>query len=159
MHHIRKMTTMDLPAVEALDPHDPATRWEAADYQAVLDCAGGAVWVAESQGRLVACLAFLVVARHPQPSHIDLLNVAVDPALRRRGLATALLQRLAQEWPSRLQATVPESNLPAQLLLRAGGYRAVRVLRGYFGVEDGYLLQREGCAQACEPLSEAAAGL
>jgi ribosomal protein S18 acetylase RimI-like enzyme len=41
-----------------------------------------------------------------------------------------------------VRATVPETNLPAQLLLRDAGFRALSVVRGYFGTEDGYLMER-----------------
>ena len=35
---------------------------------------------------------------------------------------------------------LPESNLAVQLFLRNAPYRAVRVLRGYYGDEDGYFM-------------------
>jgi ribosomal protein S18 acetylase RimI-like enzyme len=40
-----------------------------------------------------------------------------------------------------IRATVPASNLPAQLLLRDSGYEAVAIRRGYCGNEDGYLME------------------
>jgi ribosomal-protein-alanine N-acetyltransferase len=148
------MRLQDVPHVAALDPLDPATRWEPEDYLAVLSTPGGEVWLAEAHGRVVASLALVVT---PEPRHVELLNVAVAPLWRRRGLGRALLEHLARDRPGLIQATVPESNLPAQLLLRVAGYRAVRVLRGYFGTEDGYLLELPGPVRLYEPPAVAAA--
>src|SRR5262249_48242285 len=80
-----------------------------------------------------------------QPLNLVLLHLVVHPDWRRRGVGLSLLGRLTKKLrhlEDRVQTTVPENNLPAQLLLRAAGYKAVRVLRGYFGEEDGYLMER-----------------
>jgi GNAT superfamily N-acetyltransferase len=77
---------------------------------------------------------------------IELLHILVHPDWRRRGVARALLERFAPElpWsgPCRVEAAVPERDLPAQLLLRSSGFRAVKILRGRGGEEDSYLMQR-----------------
>jgi hypothetical protein len=53
-----------------------------------------------------------------------------------------MLAKLGEKHAPLIRATVPESNLPVQLLLRDAGYKAVRVCRGHFDGEDGYLMER-----------------
>ena len=52
-----------------------------------------------------------------------------------------LLEELRRSWPHS-PVVVPESHLRVQLFLRDAQYRAVRVLRGYYENEDGYLMFR-----------------
>jgi ribosomal protein S18 acetylase RimI-like enzyme len=57
----------------------------------------------------------------------------------------ALLKKLEpflRQPADHIEAAVPETNLSAQLLLRSAGYRALRVLRGYYETEDAYLMER-----------------
>ncbi len=125
-------------------------------------------WVAEAGEKLVGFVACRVVhgrqraavirARRrvapeavgrgdlPQrPLRFELLHIAVAPEYQRGGVGRALMTRfedcltLPQD---RIRATVPESNLPTQLFLRALGYKAVRVLRGHCGAEDAYAMER-----------------
>jgi len=69
----------------------------------------------------------------------DLVSVAVDPAFRQAGAASALLastlRRLKRRGVTRLHLVVRVTNQPAQALYEKYGFRRVRVLRGYY--EDG----------------------
>jgi ribosomal protein S18 acetylase RimI-like enzyme len=72
-------------------------------------------------------------------------NIAVLPEWHRQGIGRALLEEIHQAFRQSgddIQATVPETNLPVQLFLRDAGYKAVRVVPGCFGSEDGYVMQR-----------------
>jgi ribosomal protein S18 acetylase RimI-like enzyme len=164
---LRRIFMRDLPSIIEIE-QQPTMRWPLRDLRAVLQSSNAAGWVAEVNGRVVGFLIYVVglqpdknsedpagnfrgrldSASRPhtgQPLHITLLNMAVAPVWQRTGLGRALLAKLSQalQHPrDRIQTTVPESNLGAQLLLRAGGYKAVRVLRGFFDSEDGYLLER-----------------
>lgn len=75
-----------------------------------------------------------------------LLNFAVAPDSRRKGLGTALLKNL-EEYARKqtlieIYFEVRESNLPAQMLYKKLGYEAVEILRGHYGDDDGYLMRK-----------------
>jgi len=79
------------------------------------------------------------------PLTLDLLGIVVAPEWQRRGIGESLLATLTEllrRREDRIRAVAPEGNLPVQLLLREAGFRAIRVLRDYFGDEDGYLMER-----------------
>jgi ribosomal protein S18 acetylase RimI-like enzyme len=94
------------------------------------------------------------------PRHVDLLHIAVLPEWHRQGIGRALLEEIHEAfWQSGddIQATVPETNLPAQLFLRNAGYKTVRVVPGCFGSEDGYVMHGTNTAEP-EKTTNAVAG-
>lgn len=102
-------------------------------------------WVAEVDEQVVGFVMCRVRPSHGGPARrFELKHLVVASAWRRRGIASRLLRRFDDRLRpgDRVRAVVPESNLTAQLFLRAAGFRALRVLRGRFGDEDGYLLVR-----------------
>ena len=128
---------------------------------ALLEGTGAAV--AETQQRLVG-YALYKATPSPAPARLgqivrvlrrcwpwtgagsgaELLRVAVHSAWRRQGIGRALLQEVHRAVGlrgDRIRATVPESNLPVQLFLRDGGYKAIRILPGHYDTEDGYLME------------------
>jgi ribosomal protein S18 acetylase RimI-like enzyme len=165
---LRRILLRDLPCLGQIEQTPPALRWTAQDWRTILQSPNTAGWVADVGGRVVGYLIYVVrlqssaedeevvrkPRRHPhwaqsdqarQPLHITILNLAVSPDWQRCGLGRMLVERIGQglqHSQDRIQATVPESNLPVQLLLRDAGYLAVRVLRGYFDDEDAYLMER-----------------
>jgi len=92
-----------------------------------------------------AVLGFYVLESGRHRVHV--LNLAVDPAFRRRGLGTFILGEIDEfavaEERRWVELEVRESNLAAQLLYRKAGYRAIEILRKYYGEEDGYLMRHE----------------
>ncbi len=75
-----------------------------------------------------------------------LLNIAVAPEWRRKGLATAAIDDLEnyarQKTLVEIYFEVRESNLPAQMLYKKLGYSAVDILRGHYGNDDGYRMRK-----------------
>ena len=69
----------------------------------------------------------------------ELVSVAVNPAARQAGAASALLEstlrRLRRRGVGRLHLVVRVTNRPAQAFYEKYGFRRVRVVRGYY--EDG----------------------
>jgi [ribosomal protein S18]-alanine N-acetyltransferase len=80
-------------------------------------------------------------------TEIALLDLAVDPAFRRRGVGRQLIDqlkwRLSPIRRRRVVLAVRETGLAAQLFLRRQGFRAVAVERGRFADtgEDGYVME------------------
>ena len=134
---IRLMFHRDLRDVLAIERRKPGLGWKRADFRPVFHAHDTDGWVAEMEGRIVGHLVFRC-----GPDGVTLLNLAVAPYWRRQGIARAMLAKLGEKPAPLIRATVPESNLPVQLLLRDAGYKAVRVCRGHFNGEDGYLMER-----------------
>lgn len=79
----------------------------------------------------------------------DILNVAVLPAARRRGIAealmTALESRLSERGAERITLEVRASNAPAIALYRKLGYVQVGLRKNYYEKprEDALILQKQ----------------
>jgi ribosomal-protein-alanine N-acetyltransferase len=118
---IRKAVSADLARLEGIERlsfADPS--WKAADFLRY-DCT-----VAEIEGQV----AGFIVSRSVHLER-EILNLAVAPEWRRRGIATALLDHhLAQGGTHFLE--VRESNLGAQALYRRFGFREVGRRLGYY---------------------------
>jgi ribosomal protein S18 acetylase RimI-like enzyme len=93
--------------------------------------------------RLTEFVLWLLGRRRKGPLRVELLDLAVAPGPSRIEVERALLGRLVEElhrsW-GRALLVVPESSVTAQLFLRHARYRAIRVLHGYYGNEDGYVM-------------------
>lgn len=85
------------------------------------------------------------IERFPKRGQYDLIHIAIDPDLRRRGLGTILIQDFLRKAKNthreKVLTVVQESNLPALLFLKANGFVAKKVLREHFGSEDGILMR------------------
>lgn len=76
----------------------------------------------------------------------DIVNLAVSPACRRKGLARALIQRFFADFPA-VEATyleVRRSNTGAQALYRSLGFERYSVRKNYYEkpAEDAILMWR-----------------
>ncbi len=75
---------------------------------------------------------------------LHIMNFAVDPANRRHRvgeqMVSKLLSKLSSHRRDRIALEVREGNLPAQMFFHSQGFRAVRVLRGFYedSGEDAY---------------------
>jgi ribosomal-protein-alanine N-acetyltransferase len=80
-------------------------------------------------------------------SEIAVLNLAVHPRFRRRGvggqMVAKLVSKLSPQGRTKIRLEVRESNLDAQLFFRQHGFKAVHVLRDHFEDtgEDAYLME------------------
>jgi len=139
---IRWMIKRDMPEVLAIEQASFDTPWTEEDFLNALrqrNCIG---MVAETNDSLVG---FVIYELHKQ--QLLLLNLAVHPQYRRRGVGRQLVERLisklSQHRRDKITLEVRERNLPAQLFFKALGFQAVRVLRGYYADtgEDAYVMQ------------------
>jgi ribosomal-protein-alanine N-acetyltransferase len=117
---IRRLAYSDLPHVIAIERRAFPTPWSLAMFVLELSKPSGVCLAAVLHGRLVG---YLICSRYADVWH--LMNIAVEPSLRRRGIARAmlaeLLERAGLEDPYTLE--VRTSNQPAISLYESFGFR------------------------------------
>jgi ribosomal-protein-alanine N-acetyltransferase len=90
-------------------------------------------------------VGFMIYELHKTRLHI--LNFAVHHAYRRQRIGAQMIQKLVGKLSSHRRTAITlevrESNLPAQLFYKEAGFRAVKVVRGFYDDtgEDAYILQ------------------
>jgi ribosomal-protein-alanine N-acetyltransferase len=140
--HIRWMIRRDMPEVLQTEQESFEYAWTEEDFLRCLrqrNCIG---MVAEQGERVVG---FMIYELHKNKLHI--LNFAVHPQYRRGGvgaqMVAKLISKLSSHRRTRITLEVRETNLPAQLFFRSQGFKAVRVLRGFYedSGEDAFLMQ------------------
>ena len=140
--HIRWMIRRDMPEVLGAETESFEFSWTEEDFLRCLrqrNCIG---MVAEQGEKVVG---FMIYELHKAKLHI--LNFAVQPAWRRCGvggqMVAKLISKLSSHRRTRITLEVRETNLPAQLFFSKQGFRAVRVLRGYYedSGEDAFVMQ------------------
>ncbi len=129
--HIRWMIRRDMPEVLAGEQQSFEFAWAEEDFLRCLrqrNCIG---MVAEQGERVVG---FMIYELHKIKLHV--LNFAVHPSYRRRGVGTQmvakLISKLSGHRRTRITLEVRETNLAAQLFFRRQDFKAMRVLRGYY---------------------------
>lgn len=126
--HIRWMIRRDLAEVLAIEEQGYVDPWAEEDFVLTLRRRNVIGMVAEQQpcGRIVGYMIYEL-----QKRSLLLLNMAVDGAVRRSRVGTQMIAKLKRKLSPRrrvqIVAMVADANLPAQLFLRAQGFRA----RGY----------------------------
>jgi ribosomal-protein-alanine N-acetyltransferase len=127
---VRRLTYADLPQVVAVERRAFPTPWSLAMFVLELSKPSGVCLAAVLDGELAG---YVICSRYDTVWHV--MNVAVDPARRRRGIATALLSELiARVDDPRAQFTleVRPSNTGAIALYRSFGFRDAGVRRRYY---------------------------
>ena len=140
--HIRWMIRRDMPEVLEIERASFEFPWFEEDFIRCLrqrNCIG---MVAEHAERVVG---FMIYELHKTRLHI--LNFAVATNVRRRSVGRQMIDKLVGKLSSqrRTQITleVRETNLPAQIFFREGGFLATNVLRDFYddSPEDAYVMQ------------------
>jgi ribosomal-protein-alanine N-acetyltransferase len=139
---IRRLSYSDLPHVIAIERRSFPTPWSLAMFVLELSKPSGICLAATSRGQLIG---YLVCSRYDQVWHI--MNVAVDPARRRRGIATELLERLFERAggaAAQYTLEVRQSNQGAIELYRRFGFRPAGTRRRYYqdNGEDALIMWR-----------------
>jgi ribosomal-protein-alanine N-acetyltransferase len=149
--HIRCMCMRDRAAVLSIENEAFSNPWSQDDFIRCLQNHNCIIMVAEHAGQVVG---FMIYELHQNRLHI--LNFAVSQGSRRAGVGRQMLEKLMGKLhPERrkcIMLEVRETNLAAQLFFRRFGFRAIRVLRGFYddSAEDAYLMQLQ-----CEAIVEA----
>lgn len=117
---IRPAKPSDREAIAAIQVASPeASHWDPTGYEC---------WVAEDDG---LCVGF-VAARANAPDESEILNLAVAPAWRRRGVARALVRHAVKVRPGGWFLEVRASNGVAQRLYEGVGFRRVGMRENYY---------------------------
>ncbi|NLF71302.1 MAG: ribosomal protein S18-alanine N-acetyltransferase [Candidatus Anammoximicrobium sp.] len=136
------MIRRDMPEVLDIENRSFEFAWTEEDFIHCLrqrNCIG---MVAEHDERVVG---FMIYELHKNRLHV--LNFAVHPEFRRRGVARGMIRKLigklSPQRRNRILLEIRETNLAAQLFFRDAGFRAISVLREFYEdtPEDAYLMQ------------------
>ena len=138
---VRRLTFADLPQVVAIERRAFTSPWSLAMFVLELSKPSGICLAAELEGELAG---YLICSRYDAVWHV--MNVAVEPSLRRRRIATTLLETLIArvERAAQLTLEVRRSNAGAIELYERFGFRAAGVRRRYYqdNGEDALVMWR-----------------
>ncbi len=141
---LRPLKTSDLDAIEVVERASYPTPWSRSMFAGELSKPSG-ICLGAFQGEDM--LGYLIVARYVDAWHV--MNVAVDPAWRGRGVARALLDRLFELTEDDVERgytlEVRVSNHIAIHLYESLGFVATGVRRGYYtdNREDALIMWRD----------------
>ena len=142
---LRRLETRDLDVVEAIERESYPTPWSRSMFDAELRKPSALALGAFAESGVLVGYAF--VSRYVDAWHV--MNVAVANSYRRRGIASALLERLfavTESDPQRgYTLEVRVSNTGAIRLYEQLGFEARGIRRGYYtdNREDALIMWRE----------------
>jgi [ribosomal protein S18]-alanine N-acetyltransferase len=150
---IRRLDLPDLDQIETIERASYPAPWSRAMFATELAKPSSVSLAAVSEGALVG---YLIISRYVDAWHV--MNVAVDPSHRRRGIASLLLEHLfevTRRDPRRgYTLEVRVSNIAALALYESFGFDARGTRRGYYtdNREDAVIMWRDA-----DPLPDDAA--
>ncbi|HWF08435.1 MAG TPA: GNAT family N-acetyltransferase [Bryobacteraceae bacterium] len=120
---IRSAVESDYPAVARIQCRCPETaQWPLGDYS------GYPLLLALLDGKPAGFCSW----RQTAPDEAEILNIAVDPDCRRRGVGSSLLEAVCEQAKGAILLEVAEPNLPARALYRKHGWESAGIRAGYY---------------------------
>jgi ribosomal protein S18 acetylase RimI-like enzyme len=132
---VRPAAERDYPAITRIQYHCPETaQWPLGDYT-------GYPLLLAVIGKQPAGFCSW---RQSAPDEAEILNIAVDPAFRRRGVASALLTELCGQAQGTIFLEVAEPNSPAIALYRKHGWEEAGLRPGYYnqGIVNAVVMKK-----------------
>ncbi len=142
---IRPMKLVDVDEVSLLERAIFPMPWPGQAFVHELNDGPTSFCLVARDGALLA--GYLVAWFVYDEAHLG--NIAVRPELRRRGVATSLMQRLLREAEARsvrrMTLEVRVSNIEAIKIYRRFGFKAISIRRGYYvdNREDAFVMLRQ----------------
>ena len=154
---IRRLQYSDLAQVLQIERRSFPTPWSLAMFVLELSKPSG-ICLAATRGDAV--VGYLVCSRYDTVWHV--MNVAVEPRLRRAGIGTTLVEHLfaqADEPGAQYTLEVRPSNVGAIAMYERLGFRAAGRRRGYYqdNREDALIMWRSLPEAQPEPAASAGA--
>ena len=150
----RRLELRDLGGIERIERRSYPTPWSRSMFASEI-AKPSSICLGAFDGETDKLLGYLIISRYVDAWHV--MNVAVEPAYRRRGIATALLDRLfeltADDSRRGYTLEVRVSNTHAIQLYERLGFQGRGIRRGYYtdNREDALIMWKD-------PVREAARG-
>jgi ribosomal-protein-alanine N-acetyltransferase len=150
---VRPLGYSDLPQVIAIERRAFPTPWSLAMFVLELAKPSGVCLAALEDGKLAG---YLICSRYDQVWH--LMNIAVDPPMRRRGIARAMLEGMIERAGPQEQYTleVRTSNAGAISLYERFGFKAAGTRPRYYRDtgEDALIMWRTSETPSSTPVPD-----
>jgi [ribosomal protein S18]-alanine N-acetyltransferase len=142
----RLLEIRDLPGIETIERRSYPTPWSRSMFAGEIS-KPSSICLGAFDGETHELLGYLIISRYVDAWHV--MNVAVEPEHRRRGIATALLDRLfeltAEDSRRGYTLEVRVSNSEAIALYERLGFQARGIRRGYYtdNREDALIMWKD----------------
>jgi len=146
MIELRKLKLRDLGSIEEIERASYPTPWSRSMFAGEL-AKPSSICLGAVDGESDELVGYLIISRYVDAWHV--MNIAVAPAYRRKGIARALMERLfevtARDARRGYTLEVRVSNDAAIRLYEALGFRARGIRRGYYtdNREDALIMWRD----------------
>lgn len=138
---IIRLSVKDIPFVVEIEKKCFSFPWSERSFKASFNCRTAFWFGAVSEGILIGfCGAYIV------PPEGEIINIAVDPQFRRKGVGEAMLQKMldsCREIAHIWFLDVRESNVAAQALYKKIGFNVAAKRRDYYSEppEDAFVMK------------------
>jgi ribosomal-protein-alanine N-acetyltransferase len=147
----RRLGLRDLPAIETIERASYPTPWSRSMFAGEL-AKPSSICLGAYEPETDELMGYMIISRYVDAWHV--MNIAVSPDHRRKGIATALLERLLEvtggDGRRGYTLEVRVSNAGAIKLYERMGFRGRGIRRGYYtdNREDALIMWRDPGAEA-----------
>lgn len=143
MIHIRWELRRDLPSLLEIERQSFGFPWGKSEFVAALRT----LWVTGLVAEIDSQVVGFVIYSLERGDEIDVLNLAVHPDHRRKGVGRELIRKLQGKLShmqrNRITLVIRETNLQGQVFFRSCGFQAIATLKNQFANcdEDAYFME------------------